>query len=172
MSRVLISDTSILVDLERGNLLEAAFRLQVDFAVPDLLFEQELKDTNGPELCDLGLLIQELDGQGVTRAFGYRDAEPLLSLADAFALSLAKEHDTTLLTGDAALRKLAEQETVDCHGLLWLLDRMFEADGIVLPEQLVKGLTEIMAHERCRLPKKEVLVRLKRYAEAIAVDDE
>jgi hypothetical protein len=33
MTRVLVSDTSILVDLERGGLLEAAFRLGVEFRV-------------------------------------------------------------------------------------------------------------------------------------------
>lgn len=35
--RVLVSDTSVLVDLERGSLLEASFRLPFQFAVPDLL---------------------------------------------------------------------------------------------------------------------------------------
>ncbi len=172
MTRVLISDTSILVDLERGALLEAAFQLEMEFAVPDLLYEEELRDFNGEELCGHGLLIRELDGNGVERAFAYRERQPLLSLADAFALSLAKDQDTTLLTGDAALRSLAEDETVDCHGLLWLLDRIFETNGNVAPEQLVSGLTAIFDHPRWRLPRAEVLRRLKRYAEAIAADDD
>ena len=41
---VLVSDTSVLVDLERGALLEASFRLPFRFTVPDLLYERELKD--------------------------------------------------------------------------------------------------------------------------------
>ena len=39
---VVVSDTSVLLDLERGSLLTAAFRLSCEFAVPDLLFEREL----------------------------------------------------------------------------------------------------------------------------------
>ena len=35
---VLVSDTSVLVELERGSLLEASFRLPFRFAVPDLRF--------------------------------------------------------------------------------------------------------------------------------------
>ncbi len=41
--KVLVSDTSALVDLERGSLLDAAFRLPFEFVVPDLLYERELK---------------------------------------------------------------------------------------------------------------------------------
>ena len=33
--KVLVSDTSILIDLERGSLLELCFRLPFQFAVPD-----------------------------------------------------------------------------------------------------------------------------------------
>ena len=34
--KVLVSDTSALVDLERRSLLDAAFRLPFEFVVPDL----------------------------------------------------------------------------------------------------------------------------------------
>jgi len=47
---VLVSDTSVLIDLERGNLLEAVFSSSIELAVPDLLFERELPPYNGPEL--------------------------------------------------------------------------------------------------------------------------
>lgn len=171
MTRVLVSDTSILVDLERGRLLEAAFRLETDFVVPDLLFEDELRESNGAALIELGLQVQELDGAGVSRALEYREQAPVLSLPDAFALSLAKEHETTLLTGDAALRSLAEEEHVDCHGLLWVLDLMFNGEGVVPTRDLHDGLQMIFAHPRCRLPKREVQQRLRQFAEAIAAEE-
>ena len=63
---VLVSDTSVLVDLERGSLLEASFRLPFRFVVPDLLYERELKNWGGEELIRLGLAVEELDGDGVT----------------------------------------------------------------------------------------------------------
>ena len=69
--RVLVSDTSVLVDLERGSLLGATFRLPFRFAVPDLLYERELKNYGGEALIELGLAVEELDGDGVRRALAY-----------------------------------------------------------------------------------------------------
>ena len=59
--KVLVSDTSILIDLERGSLLETCFRLPFEFAVPDLLYERELKNHGGDNLLRLGLRIEDLD---------------------------------------------------------------------------------------------------------------
>jgi hypothetical protein len=36
---ILVSDTSVLIDLERGELIASAFRLSATFAVPDVLYE-------------------------------------------------------------------------------------------------------------------------------------
>ena len=52
--QVLVSDTSVLIDLERGALLTASFRLSYGLAVPDLLYRQELQNWNGEELVKLG----------------------------------------------------------------------------------------------------------------------
>lgn len=66
---VLVSDTSVIIDLERGELLETVFRLTVDFAVPDLLFHRELAGPLGDQLLALGLRVEELlptEVQGAT----------------------------------------------------------------------------------------------------------
>ena len=160
---VLVSDTSVLVDLERGSLLEASFRLPFRFVVPDLLYERELKNYGGDELMKLGLVVEELDGDGVSLALAYRQQAPALSLPDCFALALAQTHSWILLSGDRALRQLAAEEAVECHGVLWLLDEMHNAD-VVSVQRLHDSLTAIAKHPRCRLPKPEIRRRLTRYA--------
>lgn len=159
---VVVSDTSVLIDLERGSLLEAAFRLPFAFAVPDLLYEQELKAQHGRRLIELGLRIGELDGDGVTQAIEYRKRVPALSLPDCFALSLAARGSWALLTGDSKLRRLADAIRVDCHGLLWLLDEMLST-GAAPSQTLYDGLRAVSGHPRCRLPKTEVRQRLQRF---------
>jgi hypothetical protein len=37
-----VSDTSVIVDLERGALVDSCFRLPFEFAVPDLLYSREV----------------------------------------------------------------------------------------------------------------------------------
>ena len=161
--RTLVSDSSVLIDLERGKLPEACFRLPFAFSVPDLLFERELKGRGGDSLKALGLRPEALDGDGVALAVGYRRMRPALSLADGFALALAKIHDWTLLSGDRALRALASEEGVACHGVLWLLDRMFDEDAAERAA-LLAGLKVIAAHPRCRLPGPEIRKRIERYS--------
>ena len=163
--KVLVSDTSVLIDLERGSLIEPAFRLAFEFAVPDLLYERELKDYRGEDFVRLGLRVEGLDGNAVAIALGYRRKCPSLSLPDSFALALAKTNAWTLLSGDRGLRKLAQKETVACHGVLWLLDRIFE-HGVIDRNHLCAALAKITAHPRCRLPGPEIRKRLLSYPNA------
>jgi hypothetical protein len=161
--RILVSDTSVLIDLERGQLLEATFGLAWEFAVPDLLYKRELRSHNGPELLRLGLRVESLDGDGVQTALGYQARVPALSLADSFALALAKINNWTLLAGDGDLRKLAAVEEVDYHGVLWVFDQLL-AQQVIVAEMLHRSLTTIANHPRCRLPMRDVRVRLEQYA--------
>jgi hypothetical protein len=161
--RVVVSDTSVLVDLERGELLESVFGVSFELAVPDLLFRRELEGEIGERLVQLGLKVLELDEEGVTLALDYRNRDSKLSLPDTFALALAKTRGFVLLTGDASLRDLSAAEQVECHGVLWVLDRMF-SEETVSTRTLHEGLTAIAAHPRCRLPKPEIAARLKKYS--------
>ena len=158
-----MSDTSVLIDLDRGVLVEAAFRLPFAFTVPDVLYERELRKHGGPDLVELGLRVEELDGDGVTLALGYLRKRRSLSLPDSFALALAKKNAWTLLSGDRGLRELAKEEEVQCHGALWLLDRMFE-HRVINQNDLYVGLGKIAAHPPCRLPMSEIRKRLRSYA--------
>ena len=163
--RVVVSDSSVLIDLERGSLFTPAFALPLEFCVPDLLYQRELPPQGGHRLLELGLRVVELDARGVSRAIFYRRAVPALSLPDAFALALAHCNGATLLTGDARLRQLASDENVICHGLLWLIDLMFDHRTATATD-LHDGLLNIRDHPRCRLPKAEVNKRLRTFSRA------
>lgn len=159
---ILVSDTSIIIDLERGALLEDLFRLPMEFAVPDLLFRNELTGELGDRLVKLGLKVEELNSVELSRATTVTREHKQLSLPDTFAFAIAESRQWGLLTGDGGLRKLAADSNVDVHGVLWVCDQM-EASQIPLA-RLHSGLTAISSHRRCRLPKEEVAARLARYA--------
>lgn len=159
---VLVSDTSVIIDLERGEILEAVFALEVEFAVPDLLFERELAGPLGERLVGLGLRVEELDPTELEGATLLSRVDRRLSLPDTFAFSLAESRRWTLLTGDAALRSAAEAHQVDVHGSLWVYDQL-EAEQVCGPETLHEALGKTSSHPRCRLPRSEVSRRLARY---------
>lgn len=155
---LLVSDTSVLVDLERGGLLEASFGCGLTMVVPDILYERELAAHNGPYLKTLGLGVVSLSPAEVQLAQSVNTARKALSLPDAFALSCAMRPEHTLVTGDKTLRAEAAARRITVVGLLWLLDHMAEVG--VSKEQLREGLSRICAHVRCRLPAAEVKERL------------
>ena len=155
---LLVSDTSILIDLERGGLLTTAFGAGMPMVVPDILYQRELAEHNGPYLRQLGLQVVALTPAEVQVAQEVNQTRPTLSLTDCFALSCATRESHILVTGDKALRTEAVARHVEVVGLLWLLDRL--ADVGVDLATLHNGLDQIANHPRCRLPAAEVRVRL------------
>lgn len=156
---ILVSDTSILIDLERGGLLEASFSCGLTMVVPDLLYERELEPENGALLRKLGLGVVSLTPEEVALAQKLRTERKALSLPDCFALSCATRADHALVTGDKILRTEAMARLGNVYGLLWMLDQM-AASGSVPTSLLYEGLARISAHPRCRLPQSEVRSRL------------
>ena len=159
---ILVSDTSVLIDLERGGLLEPAFSCGLTMVVPDLLYARELEAENGPLLRKLGLGVVALNPDEVNFAQQLRTQQPGLSLPDCFALSCARRQDHALVSGDKLLRTEAQAKHCVVYGLLWILDQM-EASGKVSKATLHEGLSRIWNHPRRRLPKNDVTARLQRW---------
>ena len=158
---VLVSDTSVVIDLERAEIIEHVFALPYRFIVPDALYEQELKDYGGKRLIAKGLQVRVLTGAQMQEAQRLRTVERRISIHDSYALSLAKAEAAILLAGDATMRRLAEAEGVRCHGVLWVFDQL--EDREVIAKVLIhQALVRLAAHPRCRLPQDEINLRLAR----------
>jgi hypothetical protein len=80
--RILISDTSCLIDLRKASLLEAFVKLPYDLVIPDVLLEQELVNfsTVEKELLEKELRILSLSGEGVIRVQSVNRDYPALTL--------------------------------------------------------------------------------------------
>lgn len=161
---VLVSDTSILIDLERAGLEDVVFQGGHRWVVPDLLYATELEAWNGQDWLRRGLEVIELLPEETESAQRHFQAGRAVSLNDCFALSLALHRQWTLLTGDWSLRKLANDNHVDCHGFLWLIELAHGSGAdLVLVEQSVRRL---LSHPRCRLPRVETEALLRRLLES------
>ena len=64
---LLISDANILIDMEAGQLMERLFQLPMQFAMPDILYWEEI-EPGTPDLEVLGLKILEVRGEYVRYA--------------------------------------------------------------------------------------------------------
>lgn len=112
---LLISDANILMDVEVGDLVAPMFSLGYEFAVPNVLYYEELEDQHA-HLLDMGLQVRTLTDKGVGRVQSLSQTYSRPGRNDLFALALAESEQCPLLTGDAALRSAAEPENVVVMG--------------------------------------------------------
>ena len=159
LRQVVVSDSSVLIDLERGALFDAAFGLRIQFCVPDLLFRRELEPYDGDRLLAKGLQVLELDGEGVINAARYHQSVRALSQSDAFAWRLRAR------SLYSAYRRCASEAARNCRkGRLPrspLANRRDVPNQSATPKQLHEGLLKIRDHPRSRLPRAEVNKRLQ-----------
>ena len=163
MVRVLVSDTSILIELAQWSLLESLFKLPLEFAIPDALYEDELLELgeiNREQLKELGLRVESLDAEGMARATVYQTAQPKLTFHDCLALTLAVTNGWPLLTGDKHMQTLAKKAHLETHGVLWVIDQ-FAEHRAVSKRALSEALECMRASPRTWLPHNEIDRRLE-----------
>lgn len=168
--RIVVSDTSCMIDLRKADLLEAVLRLPYTFVMPNTLFEDEwlcLTEAEKRALCGLGLEVRDLAGPLVQRAGRYFNQHSRLKLNDCFALTLAEEiGECILLTGDGPLRRIAESDGIEVRGVLWATDEL-EAHGIVPLATLHDALQLFHEDDLVFLPEAEVLRRIRRLVQLL-----
>ncbi len=158
--KLLISDANIIIDIVAGELVNAMFSLDYEFATPDILYAEELEEQH-PEILDAGLKTLELAPESIILADTYFQENALsrVSVNDCLALSLAKQEKCTLLTGDSKLKQLAIVEGVSVRGTLWLVEAIFNNSLLAVEE--VEIAYQKMLDDGSRLPVKEIQKQLK-----------
>lgn len=144
-----ISDANIFIDLDVCDLLSKMFDLPYTFAVPDVLYMEELEEQHG-DLPGYGLQIRKLSTESITFAIELAERYSGPSFNDLFAFILAKQEACPLITGDLQLRKLAEEEGIELRGTIWIVEQMIEA-GIVSCDEAQTAF-DIMKRQDRRLP--------------------
>lgn len=163
--RIIVSDTSCLIDLRKAALVTALLGLDYEIVIPDVLFERELLSLGAAEKRDWlrrGLRVETLSGDLVSRAVGVQADHPALSVLDCFAFVLAFEmKDAVLLTGDRMLRRVAARAGIEVHGALWVLDEI-AASGLTPRDVILDALRTWLTDATVFLPKAEIEARLRR----------
>lgn len=154
---VVISDANVLIDLDEAELLPAFFSLPDRFAVPDVLFYEELADQH-PSLPEMGLLLLSLSGDSVLESVRLVGLYAKPSRIDLLALALAKQEGSPLVTGDRRLREAANAEGVTVHGTLWVMERLVSAGRVTVEE--AESAYRRMREAGSRLPWDEVEAQL------------
>ena len=164
--RIIVSDSSCLIDLRKASLLDAFLTLPYEILIPNTLFEDELLKFTSAQKKSLlrgGLKVMDLPGERVLRAQQVVRRAPQLSIHDGFVFALAETHTgCILLTGDGSLRTLATAHDIEVHGILWVVDEI-HAHRLVTAASLHTALLVLAEDKAVRLPQRELTASIKRY---------
>lgn len=153
-----VVDANIWIDLDAGGLLTTVFLLPITWFSPDVVLEELKRNPSGQALLELGVVSYALPKGKFFDVAKLRSVYRAPTIQDLFALTSAKTLGAPLLTGDARLRKAAEENDVAVKGTLWILDVL--ASEMLLSPSQAKETLESMLKKGRRLPKVECQSRL------------
>jgi predicted nucleic acid-binding protein len=160
---IAVLDTSVAIDLHRGDLIDAFFKLPAQYMVPDIMYADELEAWFGETLLSRGLIVQELEEAQILEAREFMRRCPSLSVPDAYALALASKGRHTILAGARDMRELGTEIGIEVRGVLHVFDMIEEAQ-LLSPASLHTCLTMVCRSRRVRLPQEEVDARYAKYS--------
>jgi len=164
--RIVVNDSSALIDLKKGGLLEILVELRFEFVVSDALLADELLSFTKSEIAFLRrkMTVVSLNGEEINRVAEAQSSSPALSFHDCVSLIIAKrETGCILLTGDRRLRAKAEAAKVECHGVLWVVEEITKGK-LASPKALIKALEAWRDDSTVHLPTSELnqaIIKLK-----------
>lgn len=126
--RIVVSDSSCLIDLRKILLLDTFLQLPYEFLITNTLFDKELLCFTHAEkqtLIGSGLNIIDLPGERVQRVQEVLRKNPQLTVHHGFAFVLAESYPgCILLTGDGGLRILATHHKIEAYNVLWVINEI------------------------------------------------
>lgn len=164
--KILVNDTNIFIDLHSVGLLEELCRLPYEIHTVDFV-AAEIEDADQRKIFD-----ELIDGGGIF-VDGFTADEVIeiveehsavsgnLSIPDCSVCYFARKHQVPMLTGDKRLRRYAEQQSIEVHGILFIFDELVK-HGIVSTAIAADRLEKLFTLN-ARLPKSEIRDRLRRW---------
>lgn len=139
--RVAVTDTSVFIDLFNLELTESFFELEFELyttieVVAELFSEQQAVIKNYESIGRLK--IQDTPGLDPNIIFGI-PAPKALSRADTSVIYAALLLPSSIvLTADKALRNFSKRLLTECHGMIWIFDRLLAQNIISESDAIFK----------------------------------
>lgn len=164
--KIVVSDTNIFIDLVKLDLLGDFFSLPWDIHTTDFVIsELKIPEQKAAVMAFTKrkkLTIGELDAEEVGLIVERSDETGgKISITDFSVCHYAQKHNYTLLTGDMNLRKVAVNENISVHGILFLFDELVRHG--ILPPELAADTLQKLKGINTRLPLDEVDSRIKKW---------
>jgi len=163
--KTVVQDANIIFDLFNIDLLDAFFIFEIEIFITDFIAgeinKSEQKEIINKHISTGEIIVLNTTPEEIIELIALRNQTTGLSLADCSILFHATKNKAFILTGDNTLRRYAESNQIEVHGILWVLDELVGEEQISEKMAYLK-LMQLM-ETNSRLPKKECEKRLKNW---------
>ena len=168
--KLIVSDTNIFLDLFDTELLKEFFNLPYEIKTSMLVIGEIKKDEQlqaiKPFIDSKKLKIGDISDEEFNSCYVLKLVTPGdLSIADCSVWRMAKNDNAKLLTSDAKLRKAAEKDNVEVHGILFVFDEMI-SNNILSPTKAIEKL-DLLKEKNKRFSKKLADIKKEEWQELI-----
>lgn len=131
---LIITDTNILFDVISIGALPELFSLDYEICTTVFVL-QEIKLSDQKEAVEVfvrakELTVIEFDSDDISEIEAFKTSKNFKGITDKSVLWKALKLDCPLLTGDRKLRLEAENQGVEVHGTIWVIERLVEQNLI------------------------------------------
>lgn len=163
--KITISDACIFLDLLSLGLIEEFFELNMECHVPFEIIN-ELGPHEKKEIenyCSLGAIHIHYCDQNDWKSISAKGYPNTIALNDKISLHVSDKLNTLLLSTDSLVREIAKKKSIEYHGILWIFDKLLEAEKIDKKHAVVL-LTQLMKTNRFYRQNSEFATELQKRA--------
>lgn len=145
--KIAVNDANLFIDLWEVELIEIFFQLPLEFHTTQLILN-ELEDEQKEKLSKFietnQLIVRRLTRDEIDNLATISVNSRKLSREDLSVYFYARElNNCMILTGDNRLRKEAQRQGFEVHGILWVFEQMLE-NQLIEAQSAIELLRNIM----------------------------
>lgn len=153
-SKIIITDTNIITDLNNANLLEKFVKLD-NVYISDMVKNDEIKTSTG----DINLIKQikviETSGEQFLEMMELKKENKKLSTYDLINYILARDNNFILATGDNRLKDFAEKNNVEVIRTLKII-KLLNEKSIISSNEAINACELLKLNPFTRIPEEKI----------------
>ncbi len=153
-SKIIITDTNIITDLNNANLLEKFVKLD-NVYISDMVKNDEIKTSTG----DINLIKQikviETSGEQFLEMMELKKENKKLSTYDLINYILARDNNFILATGDNRLKDFAEKNNVEVIRTLKII-KLLNEKSIISSNEAINACELLKLNPFTRIPEENI----------------
>lgn len=159
MEKYVISDTNIFIDLMNIGIIDDFFQLPWEIHTTDFVISEFTDEAQKKTILGYAqLVIKQYAPDELSELVDFYVKHSQVSINDCSVWQYAKQKQYALLSGDGHLRKLANNDGIEVHGTLFVIDQLVTR-GIISNAYAVEVLEKLKS-TNTRQPLNEIQDRI------------